>query len=204
MRALSKPRKVLFHGLILALTVQLSFWAPGAWAATPTEDIKSLINEVQTILQNNQQKNQRLQLIEKAADKHLAFREMAKRSLETTWDKLNQTQQKEFVSLFSQLLKASYAGHLDEFVKARVDFKGETCKANCSEVRVVIIRPNDKIPVNFRLQKESQGWMIYDMEIEGVSLVDNFRSQFQRAISMISYQGLVTRLKDHLKAESRG
>jgi phospholipid transport system substrate-binding protein len=204
MKALSKSKRVLIHGFILALAVNLTMWLPGAWAASPTDDIKGLIQEVQTILQTKSEKSQRLELVEKAAARHLEFREMAKRSLPSTWTKLNRSQQDEFVKVFSGLLKASYANHLDEFAKTKVDYQGETNKSDGCEVRILVLRPNDKIPVNFRLLQEPQGWMIYDMVIDGVSLVENFRSQFAAMIQEFSYGELLSRLKERLAAERHG
>lgn len=190
-------------GLILALAVNLLIWAPLARAEGPLEDVKGLLEEVQTILKNHPQKAKRLDLVEKAAARHLDFREMAKRSLESTWTNLKQSQQDEFVRIFSELLKAHYANHLDDFAKTRVDYQGETNKADAGEVRILVLRPNDKIPVNFRLLHEPQGWMIYDMVIEGVSMVDNFRTQFAAMIQECSYGELVRCLKDKLKAERK-
>jgi phospholipid transport system substrate-binding protein len=204
MQAWSKPKWVLIYGLILALACHLTMWAPGAQAAGPMDDVKGLIQEVQAILQTKSEKSQRQELVEKAAAKHLDFREMAKRSLPSTWTKLKRSQQDEFVQVFSGLLKASYANHLDEFARTKVDYQGETNKAQDSEVRILVLRPNDKIPVNFRLLQEPQGWMIFDMVIDGVSLVENFRSQFAAMIQDSSYRELMARLKERLAAERRG
>ncbi len=194
---------VLVSGLILGL-VNLLIWVPLARAEGPMEGVKSLIEEVQAILKKNPQKAQRADLVEKATAKHLDFREMAKRSLESTWTNLNRSQQDDFIRVFSALLKAHYANHLDDFAQTKVDYQGETNKADASEVRILVIRPNDKIPVNFRLLHESEGWMIYDMVIEGVSMVDNFRTQFGAMIQECSYGDLVRCLKDRLKAECKG
>lgn len=205
MKALSKSKRLLIHGLILALSANLTMWLPGARAASPTDNIKCLIQEVQTILQTKPEKSQRIELVEKAAARHLDFREMAKRCLPSTWTQLNRSQQDEFVKVFSGLLKASYANHLDEFSKTKVDYQGETNnKCDGCEVRILVLRPNDKIPVNFRLLQEPQGWMIYDMVIDGVSLVDNFRTQFAAMIQEFSYSDLVARLKERLAAERHG
>jgi len=199
-----KPGSMLGWGLILALAVNLTMWVPGARAVSPTEDVKRLVDEVQTILQTKSAKSQRLDLIEKVTAKHLDFQEMAKRCLGSTWGTLNAGQKIEFVDLFSRLLKASYANHLDDFVKAKVNYQGESCDGHNAEVRIVVIRPNDRIPVNFRLLQKPAGWMIYDLNIEGVSMVSNYQCQFKRAIEMISYQGLLGRLKERLKAEKLG
>lgn len=204
MKAAKKPGGVWGWGLILTLAVNLIILVPGARAAGPMEDVKGLIEEVQTILKTKPEKSKRLDLIEKATAKHLDFREMAKRSLESTWTSLNRSQQDEFIKVFSDLLKASYANHLDDFAKTKVDYQGETTKANTSEVRIVVVRPNDKIPVNFRLLHEPQGWMIYDMVIEGVSMVDNFRTQFAAMIQECSYGELVRCMKDKLRADCKG
>ena len=88
-------------------------------------------------------------------------------------------------------MKAHYARHLDDFAKTKVEFPGESCNADSSEVRIVVVRPNDRIPVNFRLLQKPRDWMIYDMVIEGVSMVNNFRTQFSHAMSLSSYQGLL-------------
>ncbi|MCL4502318.1 MAG: ABC transporter substrate-binding protein [Deltaproteobacteria bacterium] len=205
MKALSKSKRVLIHGVILVLALNLTLWLTGATAAgNPSDDVKGLIQEVQTILQTKSEKSQRIELVEKVAAKHLDFREMSKRCLPSTWGKLNRSQQDEFVKVFSGLLKASYANHLDEFAKTKVEYQGETNKCDGCEVRVVVLRPNDKIPVNFRLLQGPKGWMIYDMVIEGVSLVDNFRNQFSAMIQEFSYNELVSRLKERLAAERHG
>ena len=201
---LRKPGSIPGRGLILALTVYLTMWVPGAQAAGPMDEVKGLIDQVQTIMQTNMEKSKRLDLIEKLTGKHMDFQEMAKRCLGSTWGTLNAGQKAEFVQLFGELLKAHYAKHLDEFAKTKVDYKGETCNGDSSEVQIVVIRPNDRIPVSFRLLQKPAGWLIYDLNIEGVSMVSNFRTQFSRAISLSSYNGLVARLKAHLKAECKG
>jgi phospholipid transport system substrate-binding protein len=201
---MEKPGRVLVRGLILALAVFLTMGAAAAQAAEPLENVKGLIKEVQGILQTKSEKPQRLALIEKVTARRLDYREMAKRSLDPAWAGLSRSQQDEFVKIFSQLLKAHYAQHLDDFAKTKVDYQGETTKANTSEVRIQIIRPNDKIPVKFCLLHEPQGWMICDLVIEGVSLVDNFHTQFAAMIHQSSYGSLVRCMKDKLKAECGG
>ena len=199
-----KKPGMLGWGLILALAVNLTMVVTAARAASPLEDVKSLITELQTILQTHSQRSERLDLVEKVTAKHLDFREMAKRCLGSTWNTLSGNQKNEFTHLFGELLKAHYANHLDDFAKTTVTYEGETCSAEASEVRIVVVRPNDRIPVSFRLRQKPEGWMIYDMNIDGVSMVSNFSTQFSRALVTGSYQGLVARLKAHLKAVSHG
>ena len=193
---------------LLTLAVSLMMGGSVALAAGPGDDIKSLINEVLAILHNPalQAPNQRsckVDLVEKAAARHFNYREMAKRCLGDTWDTLNQGQQNEFVKNFSGLLKASFACRLDELSKAGVTYQPEILKPDHAEVPIVILRPNDKIPVSFRMLKEPQGWMIYDLVIEGVSLADNYRGQFARIIKGGSFKDLLKVLQARMAEECK-
>ncbi|MGO8761201.1 MAG: phospholipid-binding protein MlaC [Desulfobaccales bacterium] len=199
------------HGLrvlFLTLAVTLFMGGAGVLAAGPGDDVKSLINEVLAILNNpalqgTDHRARKVDLVEQAAARHFNYREMAKRCLGETWDTLNQGQQDEFVKNFSGLLKASFACRLDEFTKAGVDYQPEILQADRAEVPIVILRPNDKIPVSFRMLKESQGWMIYDLLIEGVSLADNYRAQFARIIEGSSFQNLLKVLQARMAEECK-
>ena len=189
--------------LILALAV------PGAMAATPTEVAKQVIDKALDILNDPAnagpaKKNYRHQMVKQIVDRHFDYREMAKRSLGAAWNKLNNAQRDEFVRLFAELLEASYADKIDHYAKhVRIDYTGESLDGEYAEVRTVVVRPNDRIPLNYRLLNESGNWMVYDVTIEGVSLVSNYRSQFSRIISESSYAELVKRLRNKVN-EQRG
>jgi phospholipid transport system substrate-binding protein len=193
---------------LLTLAATLVMGTAGALAAGPGDDIKGLINEVLGILHNpalqgDNHRAQKVDLVEKAAARHFNYREMAKRCLGETWETLNRSQQDEFVKNFSGLLKASFACRLDEFTKAGVNFQPEILKPDHAEVPIVILRPNDKIPVSFRMLKEPQGWMIYDLLIEGVSLSDNYRAQFSRIIEGGSFKDLLKVLQAKMAEECK-
>ena len=187
--------------------------APPVMADSPTDSIKGVIDEVMGILRNPSyqspaQKPARIQLIEKVATRILDYPEMARLSLGETWDTLDKTRQDEFVRLFSELLKTSYVDRLNELVNARVEYPRETLKRRVSlkgevnlkgeaaEVSAMILRPNDRIPVRFLMHRGPQGWMIYDIIIEDVSLMGNFNTQFSRMIKMSSYRELLKCLQD--------
>jgi phospholipid transport system substrate-binding protein len=193
---------------ILTLAVTLIMGGAGVLAAGPAEDVKSLINEVLGILnhpalQGPDHRARKVDLVEQAAARRFNYREMAKICLGETWKTLNQGQQDEFVKNFSGLLKASFACRLDEFTRAGVTYQPEIIKADHAEVPIVIQRPNDQIPVSFRMIKEAQGWMIYDLLIEGVSLADNYRAQFTRVIQGSSFQNLLRVLQTKMKEECK-
>jgi phospholipid transport system substrate-binding protein len=190
--------------LILALTVS------GARAAgPPTEVVKEVIEKALDILNNPSlqgpaQKETRRQMVKQIVDRRFDYREMAKRSLGAPWSRLNNSQRDEFVKLFAELLEASYSDKIDRYARhVKVDYTGENLEDDYAEVRTVVVRPNDRIPLTYRLYDESGSWMIYDVVIEGVSLVNNYRSQFSRVISESSYAGLLQRLRDKVN-EQRG
>jgi phospholipid transport system substrate-binding protein len=194
--------------VLLTLAVTFIMGGTGALAAGPADDVKNLINEVLAILNNPAlqaptHRAQKVDLVEKAAARHFNYREMAKQSLGETWNTLNRSQQDEFVKNFSGLLKASFACHLDEFTKAGVTYQPTILKADRAEVPIIILRPNDKIPVSFRMLKEPQGWRIYDLLIEGVSLADNYRSQFTRVIQRSSFKELLKVLQAKMAEECK-
>ncbi len=188
---------------ILALSV------PGAMAAAPTEVARQVIDKALDILNDPanagpSKKNYRHQMVKQIVDRHFDYREMAKRSLGSAWNNLNNAQRDEFVRLFAELLEASYADKIDRYAKrVRVDYTGESLDGEYAEVRTVVVRPNDRIPLNYRLLNQSGTWMVYDVVIEGVSLVSNYRSQFSRIISESSYAELVKRLRTRVN-EQRG
>ena len=195
----------IIRELALVLVFILGLAIPQVFAGSPTEDIKAVIDEVMSILHNPAyqapgQKPNRLHLIEQSALRRLDYEEMSKRCLQETWSTISQAQRAEFIRLFTELLKASYADKLDDFAKSKVSYEGETRKGDTAEVRILVLRTNDKIPVKFQLQNRPQGWMICDMTIEDVSLVDNLRTEFGRIIKASSYAGLVKCLQMKLQA----
>lgn len=193
---------------LLTLALSLIMGGSAALAAGPADAVKSLLNEVLAILnhpalQSPDQRNRKVDLVEQAAARHFNYREMAQRCLGETWNTLNKGQQDEFVKNFSGLLKASFACRLDEFTKAQVTYQPEILKPDHADVPIIILRPNDKIPVSFRMLKEPQGWMIYDLLIEGVSLADNYKAQFARVIQGGSFKDLLKVLQARMAEECK-
>ncbi|MBW1991716.1 MAG: ABC transporter substrate-binding protein [Deltaproteobacteria bacterium] len=194
----------LIPGIVTgALVLSLLWVAAEARAGEPTETIRGVVNEVIGILtdpafQNPARKPELRRRIKAAVDRRFDYAEMAKRSLGPTWRRLSGAQQREFTRLFAQLLEASYSDKLEHYSGEIVKFLGETQDGEFAEVRTVLVRRNDRIPMNYRLIHRS-GWKVYDVVIEGVSLVNNYRSQFRRIIRQQSYSGLVQRLRTKVR-----
>lgn len=182
---------------IFGLTLQLLLGAGGAWAGPPTDIIRQVIEKSLDIIQNpsygKQEKHQKVRSI---VDPHFDYQEMAKRSLGPAWGKLSAGQRQEFVHLFSQLLEASYSDKIEKYAqRVKIDYTGEIPSGDSVEVRTVVVKANDRMPLNYRLLNEGGTWKVYDVVFEGVSLVSNYRSQFSRIIHESGYAELVRRLK---------
>jgi len=187
--------------MALALCLNLALAVSGAVAGEPTEIVKGVVDGVLNVLNNPAyqgpaHKSQRRRLMKETVDRRFDYREMAKRSLGPTWGTLGQAQREEFVRLFAELLEASYSDKIEKYsANIKIDYVGEEVDEDYAEVRTMVLRANDRIPFNYRLINDSEGWMIYDVSIEGVSLVSNYRSQFSRIIHESSYTDLVRRLR---------
>ncbi len=186
--------KILSLTLILILAAMTGL----AFAAAPTDAVKSTVDQVIRLLSNPAlkdpgQKSRILSQVRQVVDRRFDYEEMAKRSL-TNWNQLNASQRREFVTLFSELLATSYADKLTKYSGEKVTYVGDRVDGDLAEVNTMLLRSNDRIPINYRLINKSQ-WMVYDVVIEGVSLVNNYRSQFSRVISESSFADLVKRLQ---------
>ncbi|MFP3868085.1 MAG: phospholipid-binding protein MlaC [Desulfobacteraceae bacterium] len=201
MRAL-KRLLVVNVCLYLAMVVM----APAVWGGPAMDQLRSTVEEVISVLSDPSlkqpgQEQRRRQRVKQAIDRRFDYAEMAKRSLSRHWQSLSSSQRSQFVDLFSQLLEKSYAGKLEGYSNEKVVYKSERIDGNYAQIETVVVRPNDRIPMNYRMINKGGQWWIYDVVIEGVSLVSNYRNQFGRIIRESSYQELVRRMQAKLKAQ---
>jgi phospholipid transport system substrate-binding protein len=196
---------LLIRSAIFGLTLQLLMGVAAAWAGTPTDIAKQVIEKALDVLKDPSfQGEARRQKVKAIVDPYFDYQEMAKRSLGPAWGKLSATQRHEFVSLFSQLLEASYSDKIEKYAqRVQINYTGEILEGKYAEVRTVVVKANDRIPLNYRLLNEGGTWKVYDVVIEGVSLVSNYRSQFNRIIHESGYAELVKRLKTKVSELTR-
>ncbi len=194
--------KVLVLTLIGTLAISVGLAAAGA----PTDAMKGTVDDVIRILSNPtlkdpSQRHRILQQVKQVVDRRFDYEEMAKRTL-PNWNQLSAPQRQEFVKLFSELLATSYAEKMAKYSGEKVTFLGDRPEGEQAEVNTVLIRTNDRVPINYRLINKGN-WVVYDVVIDGVSLVNNYRSQFARVISESSYQDLVKRLQTKVDEQRR-
>ena len=186
-------------GIVSVLLI--SGMASSALPGEPTDQIRQTIDKAISILtdpalKNPERAKERRRLLRLVADERFDWEEMAKRSLATHWRKLTEEQKKEFVPIYADLLERTYMKKIENYSGEKVSYKGEKVEGNYSKVMVGVLTSQDvEIPVEYRLIKKGAGWLIYDVSIEGVSLVNNYREQFNSIILRSSYEALVAQLK---------
>ncbi len=170
-----------------------------------TEAVKSSINEVIQILEDKELKKpgraeERRRKLEQVIGNRFSYEEMAKRALGAPWKELNEAERKEFVELFQRLLSKSYAGKIEGYSGEQIQYLNERHADEYAEVRTKIVSGKTEIPLDYRLLQIAGDWRVYDVVVDGVSLVNNYRGQFTKIIRESSYKGLVEQLRK--KSES--
>ena len=179
--------------------------AATALAADPTEEIKQTTDKILSILTNpalkpSSKAAEKEKLIRQAVDERFDWEEMARRSLATHWASRTPEERQEFVRLFSDLLEQTYMKQVEDYSGEKVLYEGETKDGDYATVRVKIVtKKNKDIPVEYRLKKEGNRWSVYDISIAGVSLVNNYRMQFNSIILHSSYENLIKRLREKIE-----
>ena len=131
---------------------------------------------------------------------HFDFREMAMRSLGDKWNKVTTADQNEFIDLFSELLAKTYLNRLDNLGRGMVKFEGERVVSSGALVHTVVKYKEDTFPLDYKMLLRDGQWKVYDVIIENIGLVQNYRNEFAGIIRKEGFPALIQRLKDKLKA----
>ncbi len=187
-------RPVISLFLILGL-------AATSWAGEAENRIRQATDKILSIvsdpaLKGPSKTEERRRLIRKAVDEQFDWTEMARRSLARHWTERSEAEKKEFVPLYAELLERTYLRKVEDYSGEKVRYEGETIEGQNATVKVKIVtRKNKDVPVEYRLKKDEKGWLVYDVSIEGVSLVNNYRTQFNSIITQSSFENLLKVLK---------
>jgi phospholipid transport system substrate-binding protein len=138
----------------------------------------------------------RRQQIRAIADEVFDWRETGKRALARHWQARSPKEQEEFSALFADLIERSYVGKIEQYSGERIVYAGDTIEGDQATVRTKLItKTSTEIPIDYRMQRGGDRWRAYDVVIEGVSLVSNYRTQFNRIIQRSGYGELMNKLK---------
>ena len=164
------------------------------------EAMKGTIDQALKVLEDESLKSpeksrERLEILEDIIGKRFDYREMGKRTLGKHWRQFSETDREEFVRLFQRFLSKTYAGNVNGYSGEQVAYLKERRKGDFAEVQTAVTSDKSTASISYRLLKRSNTWKVYDVVIEGVSLVKNFRSQFGRLIEAESVKGLLEKLR---------
>jgi phospholipid transport system substrate-binding protein len=190
-------RRVFLAG-VLALSVLFPVLA---LADSPRATVERHVNAVLAVLKatdmDEETKRERLRSL---SDEVFDFTVLSRGTLGKTWKRMSASQRTEFVTLFRKLLEKTYLDRAFEYQDERVVLKGEKMFSNNrSEVRSTVISGQNEIPVDYRLVLRKGAWRVYDVVVEGVSLVKNYRTQFREILVKKTPEDLLVILRDKTK-----
>jgi phospholipid transport system substrate-binding protein len=184
------------------LAAVLAILSAGEAAAGPaTDQLKGAVDRVIKVLEDPSLKGgdrviERRTAVRKIANEIFDFNEIARRALARHWQPLTDKQRVEFVSLFSDLLERSYISKIELYGGEKIQYVGERLDGDTATVATRIVTKNGtEVPIDYRLVKKGDRWMVYDVSIEGVSLVSNYRTQFNKIIQTGSFEDLMRKLR---------
>jgi phospholipid transport system substrate-binding protein len=192
--------KPFCHLVVLSL---LMFFADPltSMAGPPTDQIKATVDNAVGLLRDSRDKavatQDRRDQLRQILFTRFDFSEMARRALGAHWRRRTATEQQEFVQLFTELLERQYAGIIESYTNEKIVYVSERTDGAFAEVNSKIFTAKgQELSINYKAQLVGQEWKVYDVIAEEISMVNNFRSQFNRVISSSSYDELVRRLKE--------
>jgi len=188
----------LVLGFVVAFVV-VSLVSP-ARAGAPTDALKQTVDQVVKILSDPARADKpdaRRAEVRKIAEGIFDYPDTARRALGPHWNARTPQQQQEFVKLFADLLDKAYISKIDLYQGERVQYTGETVNGDEATVKTMIAtkKGGSDVPVDYRMHMKNGRWLVYDVIIEGVSLVSNYRTQFNKIVQTESYDALVQRLR---------
>lgn len=180
------------HRMLVPMVAVLAL-ATAAVAGEPTDTLKARVDRVLLLLE---EPGDRRTPIRKVAEELFDFEEMSRRALGPHWNARTPEQRREFVTLFTDLLERSYLGRIESGRGGKVVYSGETVNGDEATVRTRVLTPQrTEVPIDYRMHRKADRWQVYDVSVEGISLINNYRSQFNSVIQSSSYSALVERLR---------
>jgi phospholipid transport system substrate-binding protein len=177
-----------------AVTVQ------SAVAGGPTDAMKTTIDEVLKIVQDKDLKQpgrveERRRRLEQVVGDRFDYQEMSRRSLGAPWNTVSDKEKEEFVALFRTLLINSYADKIETYSGEGVQYLNERTEKEYAEVRTKVLTGKVEIPLDYRLINKGDDWRVYDVVVDGISLVNNYRGQFSKILRSGTFADLVDQLR---------
>lgn len=189
--------------MVLAGALVVGAGSAPAAAGVPTDQLKGAVERVLKTLDDPSLKGEarladRRAAVRKIANEIFDFGETARRSLGRHWQARTPAEREEFVQLFTDLLERSYISRVELYGGEKIQYLSDVVESS-DQARVLtrlLTKGGGEIPIEYRMHRKADRWLVYDVIIEGVSLVSNYRTQFNKVVQTESYEALVQRLKE--------
>lgn len=194
-----------FRLLLFLFLIGLTVSQPAPAAGGPLLQVQETVEEVLTLLRDRamdpQVRQERLRTLVRA---RFDFPLMSQWTLGPYWRKADANQKQRFMELYGDLLEASYLGKIETYTDEKVKYLGEKVEGDRAEVETVVVTGSADIPLTYRLTREGERWQVYDVVIEGVSLVRNYRSSYGEIARKEGIDGLLEQMGKKLEEQRRG
>jgi len=194
-------------GVVAAFVIIMFSFAASSQAGGPTDQVRATVDRVLVTVRNanlkspTQMKDLRVRLAEIIYTR-FDFGEMAKRSLGPQWGRRTVEEQREFVKLFTEVLARAYTERIESYSSQNVVYTREVEDKEYAEVDSTVVSDKlEKVSLNYKLHSVDKEWRVYDLVIEDISVVNNYRSQFSRVIARSSFEELMRMLKEKQSAD---
>ena len=183
-------------GIVVAFGVAL---ATPVTAGAPTDQLKQRVDEIIKVVDDpalNGRAVERHAAVRKIAEEVFDYPDTARRALGVHWNARTPQEREEFAQLFADLLDRAYVGKIDLYQGEKVRYSGDTVEGDQAIVKTrIVTKRGSEVPVDYRMHQKNGRWLVYDVIIEGVSLISNYRTQFNKVVQTESYQSLVQKLR---------
>ena len=174
--------------------------APAIADSSPTDDVRTSVEAVIALLKDDQlDRDTRRDRMREVIVKRFDFRAMSQRTLATNWKKATDAEKQRFTELFAELIQNSYVSKIESYTNETVQYPGEKQKGRKAEVETRIITSSAEIPVNYKVYLKDGTWLVYDVIIEGVSLISNYRSSYQEIVKRDGFDGLLAQMEEKIR-----
>ena len=186
--------------LMLVVSITMATTSIASAETSPTDSIRNSVESILDVLRDKElDQDTRRKKIREAINTRFDFRAMSQRTLATNWKKASDDEQQQFVELFSLLIESTYIGRVEAYTNEKVDYPGEKVKGKKALVETLILTDSADIPVNYKVYLKNGKWWIYDVVIEGISLISNYRSSYQEIVKKEGFDGLLVKMQEKIK-----
>lgn len=189
---------IVLMGTMLLCAVSGAYAKPAGSTPSPSVEMEKTVDsiiEIANTYSADEQREIRRAKLRELINPKFNFAEMAKRSLGPNWKSITSEQQNEFTEVFSELLARTYLSKIETVKPGMVKVKGEQVRIPRAIVKTVVFSKGDKFPINYKMALKDNVWQVYDVVIENIGLVANYRNEFSGIIRKEEFSGLMNRLR---------